>query len=283
MQAQGVQLTVFAATDVGRKRTRNEDAFLVADMMQTVPMDATTHPVRVTVGSRGALLAVSDGMGGATGGEVASALTLDALRRSLDSAVATTVEAALQSSVEGANAHVHREAMHSGRLGMGATVTAALIYGGSAYIAEVGDSRAYLLRDGRLVQLTRDQSLVELLTTAGVMTLEEAESSPYRHQIAQAVGTRPSLTVALSRVSLRRRDRILLCSDGLSRKVADQEMASIAEATRPLDAACKALVRRANELGGEDNITVVLAELGGDGLAPSSGRVSVETLREFRG
>ena len=168
---------------------------------------------------------------------------------------------------------------------MGATLTAVLIHGNRAYVAEVGDSRAYVLRGSLFVQLSHDQSAVQLLLDAGTLTREEAETFPYRNVILQAIGMKPSVVVALNRFTLRRGDRILLCSDGLSGPVKDDEMRSILTAAPTLDAACATLIDLANSRGGEDNITVVLAEMNGESLPELTGeeRVSLETLTAFTG
>jgi serine/threonine protein phosphatase PrpC len=168
---------------------------------------------------------------------------------------------------------------------MGATLTVVLLHEKRAYIAEVGDSRAYVLRGRQLIQLTRDQSCVQLLLDAGTLTREEAETFEYKNVILQAIGTKPSVVVALTRFTLRQGDRILLCSVGLSGKVKDDEMRDIIAAAPSVDAACAQLVDLANAHGGEDNITVVLAQMGGEGLPALTGeeRVSLETVQAFTG
>ncbi len=280
MATQGVSLTVYGQTDIGKVRSRNEDAFVIADLMVSKPIHAMARPVSLEVGERGTLLAVSDGMGGAQAGDVASALTLHALRVGLTTVQATSAAAALRESVELANRRVFLAASDPGRSGMGATITAVLVHGNRAYVAEVGDSRAYLLRDGRLVQVTRDQSCVQLLIDAGTLTKDEAEDFPFKNIIAQAIGTKENVSVVMTRVSLRRNDQILLCSDGLSGKVTDAEMLSILLGATTVNGACSALVDAANAHGGNDNITVLIAEMDGEGLpeASSDGRLSLEEL-----
>jgi serine/threonine protein phosphatase PrpC len=279
----GVSLKAFGRSDVGRVRESNEDAFVVDDLTLSQPLHAMDHPVAINVGARGILLAVSDGMGGAQAGEVASALTLCSLRRGMTTGQESSAEAALQASVEQANQRVFQAASDPGHKGMGATITAVLICGNRAYIAEVGDSRAYVLRRNRFLQVTHDQSYVQLLIDEGALTREQAETFPYKNIIAQAIGTKPSVVVALSRFTLRQKDRILLCSDGLSGKVNDADMQSIIAGAPTLDAACKALIDAANAHGGDDNITVVLAEIDGEELPESNsdGRISLEKIQEF--
>jgi serine/threonine protein phosphatase PrpC len=285
MTSHGTALRVFGRSDVGRVRQNNEDAFVIADLMESLPIHAMPKPIALQTGPRGVLLAVSDGMGGAQAGEVASALTLHTLRLEMPAGEGGSAEAALTTSVEKANQKVWQAAADTGRRGMGATLTAVLIYGSRAYVAEVGDSRAYVLRGSRFVQLTHDQSYAQLLLDTGTLTREQSETFQYKNVILQAIGTKASVVVALNRFTLRGGDRILLCSDGLSGKVTDAEMRGILTATSSLDAACMQLIELANSRGGEDNITVVLAEMDGEGLPAVTGeeRVSLETVQAFRG
>ena len=283
MSGRHVALRVFGQSDGGRVRKRNEDAFVIADLKQVVPIHATAQPITLEVGSLGILLAVSDGMGGEQAGEVASALTLQSLRSELPAAQGGTAEAALTASVEKANRRVFDAAADSNRKGMGATLTAVLIHGRRAYVAEVGDSRAYVLRGSRFCQVTHDQSYAQVLFDAGTLTREEVETFKYKNVIMQAMGTRPDVVVALNRFTLRRGDRLLLCSDGLTSKVQDEEIRGVLLSKPDLDDACTTLVDLANERGGEDNITVVVAEMSGDGLPELTGeeRVSLETVQAF--
>jgi serine/threonine protein phosphatase PrpC len=254
-------------TDVGRVREHNEDAFTVVELDQRRSWLPGPDPGSVEVGDGRVLLAVSDGMGGEQAGEVASALTVAFLEAELrDENGRTSGATSLVTCVKRANRAVWDAAQQRGREGMGATLTAMLIHRHCAYIAEIGDSRGYLLRDSTIVQMTRDQSFVQTLVDAGTLTLEEAERSPYRNLILQAVGKTPDVNVALGRLSLRRGDRFLLCSDGLSGKVRAQEMYDIVSRGRDFRSACAQMVALANDRGGEDNITVVLAEVTGDEL-----------------
>jgi serine/threonine protein phosphatase PrpC len=168
---------------------------------------------------------------------------------------------------------------------MGATLVAVLIHRALAHIASVGDSRAYLIRNLEIRQLTKDQSYVEALIQAGAITREAAQASPYKNVILQAMGQGPDVTVALGRLAMRRGDVFLLCSDGLSNKVADDEMLRIVLDGPSHEDACARLVALANERGGEDNITVVLAEVSGLALEKpaSSERVTstLEPIQEF--
>jgi serine/threonine protein phosphatase PrpC len=150
---------------------------------------------------------------------------------------------------------------------MGATLTAVFVRAGRAYIAEVGDSRAYLLRAGQIVQLTHDQSMVQLLVDSGIIGREDASQSPMRNVILQAMGHQRDLKVALGKLELRDRDCLILCSDGLTGHVSDEEIREVVRQAQRPDLAAEKLVALANERGGKDNITVIVAGIGGS-LAP---------------
>lgn len=251
-------LSVAGVTDVGRQRKNNEDAFVVADLTGGTLLDGATA-LRFDVGERGVLLAVSDGMGGASAGEVASALVVETLTRAFASAPPDAPRDALMNeAVQRAHARVRDAAQGA----MGATLTAVFVHAGHAYVAEVGDSRAYLIRGGAITQLTRDQSMVQLLLDAGVISPEEAKDSPMKNQILQAIGHQADVHLALGRLELRERDGLILCSDGLTNHVTDDEIRDVVTSRRPEQAVAE-LVQRANDRGGTDNITVVVAGCGG--------------------
>lgn len=261
-----VTVRAFGATDVGVVRDGNEDAFVIADLTagrHGTPAATTEIPV----GPNGVLVVVSDGMGGAQAGEVASALVVDSMRDFLDDERAgADIGRAIKLAAEEANRVVWAAASRASRKGMGATLTAVLVHGALAHVAQVGDSRAYIVRKRQIRQVTKDQSYVERLVEAGVMTREEAEKSPYRNVILQAMGTRPKVSVALGRVALRRDDILLLCSDGLSGKLEDAEMLGAVRTTHSFEEACARMIDLAKERGGEDNITVALAQVFGEDL-----------------
>lgn len=264
----GVRLKVFGSTDVGRVRSNNEDTFVVADLNRDKPT-TFSDIVEFDVRENGILMAVSDGMGGEAAGEVASALVVEALRQTLAAQKAEQGEARkeqIERAVAKANAEVWRAASAPDKRGMGATLTAVFVEGTEAHIAVVGDSRAYLIRNGRIRQMTRDQSFVQLLLESGVISEDEAANYPHRNVILQAMGQKPEVTVAIGRLALRRGDILLLCSDGLSSKVQADEMRDIVQSASDIKEACKKLTDLANERGGEDNITVVIAVASGDGL-----------------
>jgi protein phosphatase len=273
--AAGVRVRVFARTDVGRTREHNEDAYLVADLADALPMafEGTGAAPYEFDGAGGALFLVADGLGGAAAGEVASHLATEAAFQAMRAALpeaaadATHFATALRDAVLAANAAIHRTAADRADLrGMATTLTAAALRGGTLYLAQVGDSRAYLVRGGAARQLTKDQSLVQRLVDAGELTPEQAETSARRNIILQALGADRSVKVDVTHQPLRRGDLLLLCSDGLSGQVRPGEIADAARAAPDLDALCEALVARANDTGGPDNITVVAARFEGAAL-----------------
>ena len=264
---------VFGRTDVGRTREHNEDAFVVADLTRgnaTLQPEVRTH----VVGDRGTLFMVADGMGGAAAGEIASAMAIEVVMRELTTALGTTepptheaFATAMKQATAAANAQIHSFAMeHPEFRGMGTTATVAGVLGSTVYLAQVGDSRAYLVRDGVGRQITKDQSLIQKLIEAGEITEEEAEQSERRNIILQALGPEASIKVDLTHQQVRRGDVLVLCSDGLSGQVRPEEITAIVSQEHDLVAACKRMIDRANENGGPDNITVIAARFDGAGL-----------------
>jgi PPM family protein phosphatase len=271
-----VLVSVFADSNVGMHRTGNEDAFLVADLTTGIgasPEGLNSQPL----GERGSLFVVSDGMGGAAAGEVASEMAVETIRDSLMSSPReqSAIEK-LKRATEAANDRIWDHARANPELlGMGATVTAVIAQGKSAYLGQVGDSRAYLIRGDRIKQLTRDQSLVQLLVDSGAIQPEQAGAVP-QNVIMQALGTQPILKVVLTEVALCRKDHLLICSDGLSNKLKPEEMLAHIRQESDLSSICRKLIEIANERGGEDNITVIVARFDGDGLddPPENSRIT---------
>jgi protein phosphatase len=273
-----VEVSVFAKTDLGRTRDHNEDTFLVADLSagEASLMPRVQHH---TVGTHGSLFMVADGMGGAAAGELASQMAADAIYEYMTTVWSTDPEPTaerfatrMREAVEHANAALYAYAAeHSEVRGMGTTVTAAGVFGAELFLAQIGDSRGYLIRSGQAIQLTRDQSLMQRLVDAGEMTEEEAERSERRNIILQALGPDPRVKVDLSWQELRRGDTLVLCSDGLSGIVRRDEIARVAAGEPDLVRLCAALIDVANERGGPDNITVVTARFDGDGLPEPGG------------
>jgi protein phosphatase len=232
------------ATDIGRVRQGNEDCYLVESP----------------------LFAVADGMGGHRGGEVASHLALDTVE-----AMHLRGEGTLADQVREANRAVfERSSKDRSVAGMGTTLTAALVDGEGLHLAHVGDSRAYLLRAGSLRQLTDDHTLVNRMVKAGEITRAEAEVHPHRNVVTRSIGTEPDVPVDEQSVALLEGDRILLCSDGLTGMVTEDQIQAILESTDDAQQAADRLIRAANRAGGIDNITAVVLDVreGQDAAAP---------------
>ena len=270
-----VVVRVFGRTDVGQMREHNEDAFVVADLTRgnaTLQPEVRSH----SVGARGSLFMVADGMGGAAAGEIASAMAIEGVLREVTESLSTTepptedaFATAIKRATATANAEIHAFAIeHPEFRGMGTTATVAGVLGDTVYLAQVGDSRAYLVRGGVAAQITKDQSLMQKLVEAGELTQEEAEQSERRNIILQALGPEPNIKVDLTAQQLRRGDVLVLCSDGLSGQVRTDDIARVVTDEQDLMAACKRLIDMANEAGGPDNITVIAARFEGDGLLP---------------
>ncbi|MBA3393383.1 MAG: serine/threonine-protein phosphatase [Deltaproteobacteria bacterium] len=275
----GVRLFVSGLSDVGRARETNEDAFEITDLENGQAIDADRVARYIDVADHGVLLALSDGMGGRQAGEVASALVLESLRTALSDPEQKSVKDKLEDAVLRANRAVLNTAKIAQNHGMAATLTAVLVHGTEAYITEVGDSRAYLLREGRLRQITRDQSLVQLMVDSGAMTPAEAKRSPNRNVVLQAVGLKNELRVAIARLALRAKDRFLLCSDGVTNLVSDGELRDIMTDSDPR-MACETMIALANERGGDDNETAIVADVSGDALAIADEFESVTSTYE---
>lgn len=267
-----IRVRIFGRTDVGRVREHNEDNFIVADLTRK-SRSLREEDREQKVGSNGLLMAVCDGMGGAAAGEVASELAINILFEKLTEGDAPVdhddLARRLVRAVEAAGLRIYSEAkLDRHHRGMGTTATAAALMDRWLFFAQVGDSRAYLLRDGRLVQVTRDQSLVNQLIEAGQLTEEEAENFEHNNIILQALGTSDSVQVDLTFVELRRGDTLMLCSDGLSGMVRFDELREVLTSNDDPVEACRTLTDRANQAGGHDNITCIVAKFEGEGLPP---------------
>ncbi|MEW6733237.1 MAG: Stp1/IreP family PP2C-type Ser/Thr phosphatase [Acidobacteriota bacterium] len=270
-EANDVIITTIAGfTDVGLVRSNNEDNFLIVDLTTG---RGFLIPQRIShkAEENRLLLAVSDGVGGANSGEVASSMAVHSMRVELlrrTNASVTPFDRLVQ-AVEKANALIWAEGQSNPeRRGMGATITAALIEKNVAYIAEVGDSRGYIIHAGRIKQITTDQSLVSILVSRGLMTAEQAETAPGRNIILQSLGCQQEVKVAVTSLELTAGDYLLLCSDGLSGKVKDEEMLTHVQNNPSPEEACKQLIELAKQRGGDDNITVIITKFEGLGLKP---------------
>ena len=236
-------------TDMGRVRTNNEDAFFID--------------------KEAGLFIVADGMGGHSSGEVASKIVVEALPGLITSWTGTTENFRSEESlnlmkaaiVELSEKVVSETSERPALYGMGATVVIAMLKGNGAVIAHMGDSRVYLHRAGKLKRLTRDHSLVQLLFDAGEITEEQMSNHPAKNHITRHVGMRGEALPDAIFIDLVAGDRSLLCSDGLTGMLIDTAIAKILTDNREPEAACEALVKNANDAGGKDNITVVLADI----------------------
>lgn len=267
-----IRVRWFGRTDVGQIREHNEDNFVIADLTRRTRGVMETEREHV-IGARGTVFGVCDGMGGAAAGEVASQLAVDIIFEKLTQGDPPRdhdeLARRLVQAVEEAGARIFNEARADrSRRGMGTTSTIAALMDSRLFVAQVGDSRAYILRGDRLVQVSRDQSLVNQLIEAGQLTEEEAETFEHNNIILQALGTAETVQVDLTYVDLQRGDRLLLCSDGLSGMVRADELREVLMNTRDAAEACRELVDRANRAGGHDNITVIVSDFDGPGLNP---------------
>ena len=262
-----VRLTAFGCTDIGRQRPNNEDAYNIADLSRP-EADLTNQVSAFEVADAGSLLVVADGIGGKAGGAVASRLAVRSITKSLCANSAQTPEERLAEAAATANQSLRDYAAQNLSVtGMGTTVTAALVKGDTAYIAQVGDSRAYLVRGDSIRQLTKDQTLAQYLSE---LTPDKPISAKLNNVLMQAVGLEPHLTATVSQIKLRQGDCLLLCSDGLTNKLDEMEIVQVLQEVHNVQVAARWLVAQANQRGGEDNITVVLARFEGNGLTPQS-------------
>jgi serine/threonine protein phosphatase PrpC len=289
MSPPDIQIEVFGKTDVGLIREHNEDNLLVADLGGKLRESDLDAPQTMPLGDHGALFLVCDGMGGAAAGEVASQMAVDAIfdvLASTDPQPRDGFARSLRHAVEVANERIFQQSRdNQNERGMGTTCTAAGMIDETLVVAQIGDSRCYVFRNGRLGQVTKDQSLAWQLIEAGAMTPEDAKAFEHANIILQALGVQDRVDVVLSQVSLRRGDVVVLCSDGLHGPVLDQEIQEILTAETDLKRAGEALLQKALERDGPDNITVVLARVDGAGLAAPSpddvvGFVSYEPGRD---
>jgi PPM family protein phosphatase len=271
--APSIDIEIFGKTDVGLIREHNEDNFLVADVTASVRTNDGKEPLRVKLGDKGALLLVCDGMGGAAAGEVASQMAVDSIYEALEASEPQTRDAfarLVRRAVEHANERIFIQSRdNQSERGMGTTCTVAALVDTTLVVGQIGDSRCYILRDGKLAQVTKDQSLAWQLIEAGAMTPEEAKAFEHANIILQALGVQERVEVVLSQVDLRKGDVALLCSDGLHGPVSDEELLAVLVMEPDLEKAAQSLIQKALDRDGPDNITVVLARFDGEGLQPA--------------
>ncbi len=280
-----IEVRLFGRTDVGQVREHNEDNFLIADLDKSVRIAGEGEQI-LKVGAGGLVLAVCDGMGGAAAGEVASQLATDVVYERMQGAAGHQVRDRLAvdliRALEDAGMRILAEANKNRACrGMGTTATVAALVDDHLLLGQVGDSRAYVLRGDRLVQVTRDQSLVNQLIEAGQLSEEDAENFEHSNILLQALGTADTVQVDLTYVQLRRGDVLMMCSDGLSGMLRDAEIReTLLEVESPQEA-CRVLIADANRAGGHDNITVITAVFDGEALseATESDRLALKYLK----
>ena len=246
-------ITLGALSHIGKERSLNQDSFCSLASADAPPgIDA--------------LLAVADGMGGHKAGEIASDMAVQILITKLSrdyAAVRPTndILPALKRAIGELNTEIHMAAARPQTRGMGTTLTAAAIVGSILAIGHVGDSRAYLLRDGRIRQLTRDHSWVGDQMAKGLITRRDAETHPWRNILTRAIGMDPNIEVDDVAVKVRRSDLLLICSDGVHSLIRDDELASVLKDSADPQSSCREIVDLANAKGGNDNITVVVGQI----------------------
>ncbi len=287
-----------ATSHVGRVRKGNEDNYLLLDIANTenwVSSQDAGEFIFVSetfeVNEHGVILAVSDGMGGALAGEVASTMAVETIRgimldedpektispeESKDSLIGKLYDATVY-----ANHKVHQKGREPEFAGMGATFTGVVLTPEGVDLVQVGDSRTYLIRNAKIYQITKDQSLVQQLIDSGQITEDEANGHPLGNVILQALGAHNEIYPVASRLIPQRDDILLLCSDGLSNKIEGPELQTIIfEHIDDLKMAAAELVKVANDNGGEDNITLILAKLTGSSLSESTDdEIVIETMQ----
>lgn len=240
-------MRAYAKTDVGSKRAVNQDFMYCSEN---------------SVGSFRNLFIVADGMGGHKAGDYASKLCVEQMVQSIEKSEQKTPVSLFEEAVDAANGAVYSESQeHEEFEGMGTTLVACTMQEDTLYVANIGDSRLYLLRDDDIMQITEDHSLVEEMVKQGNITESEARVHPQKNIITRAVGIDQSVQADFFEVEIYPDDIIMLCSDGLSNMIEDEDMEYIIKHSESLQDAGETLVARANENGGSDNITVVLAKV----------------------
>jgi serine/threonine protein phosphatase PrpC len=270
---------IFGSSNVGLIRHDNQDSFMIANL-ETGDIATTSAPALVSVHTAPFILIVADGVGGAASGALASSIATETILSELHrwwhkvpKRTPDVIEAALKRGIDVANKAIYQKASSiAEHHGMGTTTTLALVLDGEAYIAQVGDSRAYLVRKGTAKQLTKDQSFVQRLIDAGRMTQKEAAQSEHRNIILQALGPEEKVVTDLYRLKLENGDFLVLCSDGLSNQVSPEEIARIARGSGRPQEICAALIEEAMHTGAPDNVTVIAARM----------RTEADQLREAK-
>ncbi len=245
---------VGSLSDPGQVRELNEDCLGTPAIMGISPDLAKR---------KGRLYAVADGMGGHAAGEVASQQAISTLFKEYYASPSIEVIERMKEAIEAANAEVHAQAsLDRAKAGMGTTLVAAVLHGDDLYVANVGDSRAYLVREQSIEQITRDHSWVNEQVQAGIITEQEAREHLYRNIITRSLGTKPDVDIDFFQKKMQPGDVLVLCCDGLSNEVEDDEIARIVSTTHSAQEAVQKLIDLANQRGGPDNITAIVVRVG---------------------
>ena len=278
-----INVSVFGLSDVGRVRKNNEDNYVVCNLT-TGEVGFAPSLLNHTLGNLGSLFLVADGMGGEASGEVASQIcTVTVPKRLHDNlkllgqVSATNFVLLVRESIEYANQLIYQKALSDPAYrGMGTTATAVALFGPYLFVAQVGDSRAYLLRNNQLTQLTRDQTFLNYLKEIGAEVPADPEKDSRRSILTQAVGSSENVDVKVTYTKVCQADTLLICSDGLYGMVPSADILASVRGTESLAEKCKSLAGKANANGGNDNITVIMAEFSGPGLPPADPASAVE-------
>jgi protein phosphatase len=268
-----LRVEAFGLTDRGRKRPTNQDSFAIAELRRVlfVCQSNRRQPDTLISDELGHLFIVADGMGGYLGGEQASALAVETIEQFLLNTLGwlfglsgDEVLTEFQQALRAADHRVIEAAAQKPQLGgMGTTVTMAYSTGTTLYAAHVGDSRLYVWRRGELKRVTRDHTVVEQMVSKGVLSPEEAATHKMRHLITNAVGgPEEGVRPEIHKIALEAEDVVLLCTDGLTGMLGDSDIAAVLHAGKPPEVCCQTLVDLANDRGGDDNITAVVARFG---------------------
>ncbi|HUF05224.1 MAG TPA: protein phosphatase 2C domain-containing protein [Aridibacter sp.] len=292
-----LNVEVHATSHVGQIRKGNEDNYLVLRLSDAQKWtsrqddgDAVIESREFEVDDKGIILAVSDGMGGALAGEVASKMAVETVGETMTEAdpektispndFGNTLVGRLYDSIVYANHKIHQKGREPEFQGMGATFTGVGITNGAVDLVQIGDSRTYLIRNAKIYQVTKDQSLVQQLIDSGQISAEEAETHALKNVILQALGAQNEIYPVAARLIPHRDDILIICSDGLSNKIDSVDMQKIVfEHLEDLKQAVAKLVEVANERGGEDNITLIIARLTGSSLEePTDDEIQLEAV-----
>ncbi len=278
------RVEMFARTEVGNVRERNEDNFLVVNLGMQASSGLQADQRSREIDARGTLIAVCDGMGGAAAGDVASELAVEQLRATMESSSpfqdANEAQAALIQAHANANRAIAAYAKaNPTRQGMGTTMTAAIIFNREIHVGHIGDSRAYLVRGRSIKQMTTDHSVVGQMIASGQLTPQQAREFEHRNVLLQALGVQQVISPEICVAELRGGDMLLVCSDGLTGPLTDEQVLQIMLRYQDPVRACRALTEAACAAGGPDNVTVAVARFLGEDLPAPRGREPIEIRR----